>query len=299
MEPGTRAMGNSDTLKIAEIPSGIWNFSDYFDFPIDRSAMTVTDFLRQQNVTWVFGDDPGADFRVYKEENIRNGLLSFRRLRNEVEKRCEKIPYMNLNGEAQENSVIAYFLADPERTFSVAPGEKFKRLYFPSLWSDPHLDGWSERLDRICWIGRPLPERIRLAKKISQMGIGLDIYSKEPWPLPEWKGYAEDEIDTARQYKYRVVYENSLKNLYHSEKLFNSIRSGCVTYYISDPDLILPHLEGAFIQSNSTNLEEREDISADIVSEMRKVMFSERWEIYSFKHFFNTIIEFAINSVKD
>jgi ribosomal protein L16 Arg81 hydroxylase len=60
----------------------------------------------------------------------------------------------------------------------------------------------------------------------------------------------------------------------------------------------LPHLEGAFIQSNSTNLEEREDISADIVSEMRKVMFSERWEIYSFKNFFKTIIDTAINPVK-
>jgi len=291
-------MVHNDSKKIAEIPSGIWNFSQYFQFPVDRSDLTVADYLHQKNVIWTFGDDPDADFRVYKEENIKNGLLSLRRFRNEYEKKFEKIPYMNLNGEAQENSVIAYFLADPERTFSVAPGEKFKRLYFPSLWSDPHLDGWSERLDRICWIGRPLPERIRLAKKISQMGIGLDIYSKEPWPLPEWKGYAEDEIDTARQYKYRVVYENSLKNLYHSEKLFNSIRSGCVTYYISDPDLILPHLEGAFIQSNSTNLEGKEDISADIVSEMRKVMFSERWEIYSFKNFFKTIIDTVINPIK-
>jgi len=291
-------MVHNDIKKIAEIPSRIWNFTDYLDLPIDRSQITVSEYLTQRNVEWKFGDCSSADFRVYKEENIRNGLISGRRLKNEFQKRFEKIPYLNLNGEAQENSVIAYFLADPERTFSVAPGEKFKRLYFPSLWSDPHLDGWSERLDRICWIGRPLPERIRLAKKISQMGIGLDIYSKEPWPLPEWKGYAEDEIDTARQYKYRVVYENSLKNLYHSEKLFNSIRSGCVTYYISDPDLILPHFEGAFIQSNSTNLEEREDISADIVSEMRKVMFSERWEIYSFKNFFKTIIDTAINPVK-
>lgn len=291
-------MVHNDIKKIAEIPSRIWNFSQYFQLPVDRSDLTVADYLHQNNVIWTFWDDPNTDFRVYKEENIRNGLISGRRLKNEFQKRFEKIPYMNLNGEAQENSVIAYFLADPERTFSVAPGEKFKRLYFPSLWSDPHLDGWSERLDRICWIGRPLPERIRLAKKISQMGIGLDIYSKEAWPLPEWKGYAEDEIDTARKYKYRVVYENSLKNLYHSEKLFNSIRSGCVTYYIADPHLTLPHLEGAYIQSNSTNLEEREDISADIVGEMRKVMFSERWEIYSFKIFFKTIIDTAINSVK-
>ena len=292
-------MVTRDSIKIAEIPSGIWNFSDYFDFPVDRSGMTVKDFLRQQNVTWVFGDDPGADFRVYKEENIRNGLFSFRRLRNEYEKRCEKIPYMNLNGEAQENSKIAYFLADPERTFSVAPGKKFKRLYFPSLWSDPHLDAWEERLNRICWIGRPLPERIRLAKKISQMGIDLDIYSSEPWSLPEWKGYAEDEIATAMKYKYRIVYENSLKNLYHSEKLFNSIRSGCVTYYVSDPELTLPHLEGAYIRSNPVSFVEGQDTSPDVVKEMNNVMFTGRWEIYSFKNFFKTIIGTAISYIKN
>ena len=291
-------MVNNNTIKIAEISSGIWNFSDYFQFPVDRSNLTVSDYLQQKNVTWIFGDDPNADFRIFKEENIKNGLLSLRRLRNEYEKRFEKIPYMNLNGEAQEKSRIAYFLADPERTFSVAPGNRFKRLYFPSLWSDPHLDEWGERQDRICWIGRPLPERIRLAKKLSQTGVGLDIYSKEPWPLSGWKGYAEDEIDTARKYKYRVVYENSLENLYHSEKLFNSIRSGCVTYYVSDPELTLPHLKGAFIQSCPASLEVTEDNSSDIVKEMRKVMFTEQWEIYSFKNFFKTIIDTAIDSVK-
>lgn len=291
-------MVNSDIIRITEIPSRIWNFSQYFQFPVDRSDLTVADYLRQKNVVWTFGDDTNAGFRIYKEENIKNGLLSLRRFRNEYEKRFEKIPYMNLNGEAQENSKIAYFLADPERTFSVAPGRKFKRLYFPSLWSDSHLERWGERLDRICWIGRPLPERIRLAKKISHLGFGLDIYSKEPWPLPDWKGYAVDEIETAKKYKYRIVYENSLKNLYHSEKLFNSIRSGCVTYYISDPDLILPHLEGAFIRCDATIFKERADSNSGIVEEMWKIMFSERWEIYSFKNFFKTIIDTAINSIK-
>lgn len=85
-------MENNDMITIAEIPSRIWNFSDYFHLPIDQSEITVTDFLKHQNVRWIFGDDPRADFRVYKEENIRNGLLSFRRLRNEYEKRFENIP---------------------------------------------------------------------------------------------------------------------------------------------------------------------------------------------------------------
>ncbi|MFA5295889.1 MAG: hypothetical protein WC382_10285 [Methanoregulaceae archaeon] len=286
-------MNNGFTIKIAEIPSRIWNFSDYFQLPVDRSNLTVAEFLQQRNVIWSFWDDPNVDFRVYKEENIRNGLFSLRRFKNEYQKRFEKIPYLNLNGEAQENSRLAYFLADPERTYSVAPGSKYKRLYFPSLWSDPELDTWEERLDRICWIGRPLPERIKLAKEIMQMGIGLDIYSKEPWPLAGWKGFAEGEIETSRKYRYRIVYENSLKNLYHSEKLFNAIRSGCVTFYVSDPSLALPNLEGAFVRYDEGTLLQREDICQGVMNEIEESLYTDRWEVYSFRHFFQKIIDFA------
>jgi hypothetical protein len=285
-------MVNSDTIKIAEIPSKIWNLSDYFHFPIDRSEITVADFLKQQNVIWIFGDDPLADVRVYKEENLSNGLVSIRRLKNEYQKRVEKKPYLNLNGEAQENSKIAYFLADPERTISIAPGKKFKRLYFPSLWSDPHIETWDQRSDRICWIGRPLPERIRLAKKIVSMGIDIDIYSKEPWPLKTWKGYAVDEIETSQKYKYRIVFENSMKNLYHSEKLFNSIRSGCVTFYLADPNLELLHMKGAYVNMNYDNLLKREELSQRMLENIGEFMLSGGWEIYSFKSFFDRIIDF-------
>jgi len=280
-------------VKIAEIPSGIWNFRGYFNLPIDRSNTTVAEFLKQQNVIWISGDDPHADFRVYKEENIRNGLISLRRLRNEYEKRCENIPYLNLNGEAQENSRIAYMLADPTVTFSVAPGTKFQRLYFPDIWSDPHIESWEKRIDRICWIGRPLPERIRLAQKINELGIGLDIYSRKPWPLPNWKGYAADEIETSLKYKYRIVYENSTKNLYHSEKLFNSIRGGCVTFYLADPDLELPHAKGAYLSLTDENLLKREELSQKTLENMHEFLFSADWEVYSFKSFFNRFIDFS------
>jgi len=279
-------------IVISEIPSKIWNFTTYFGIPVDRSDLTVAEYLKQRNVIWKFGDDPSANARLYKEENLRNGLLSIRRLKNEYQKRIEKKPYINLNGEAQENSRISYLLADPERTFSVAPGNKFKRLYFPSLWSDPHTESWGERLDRVCWIGRPLPERIRLAKKINEMGIGLDIYSREPWPLPNWKGSAADEIETSSKYKYRMVYENSQKDLYHSEKLFNSIRSGCVTFYRADPDLELPHLKGAYLNMSNDSLLKKEEMSQQVLDKMHKVMFSQDWEIYSFKSFFTRIIDF-------
>jgi hypothetical protein len=282
------------SLVISEIPSKIWNFIPYFDLPIDRSRITVSEYLLQRNIEWRFGDDPHADFRVYKEENLFNGLISFRRLRNECQKRLDSTPYMNLNGEAQEYSKIAYFLADPDRTFSIAPGNKFNRFYFPSLWSDPHIDTWGERLDRVCWIGRPLPERIRLAKKINEMGIGLDIYSREPWPLLNWKGPGADEIEISRKYKYRMVYENSLKNLYHSEKLFNSIRSGCVTFYLADPDLDLPHLKEAYVNMSCDNLLNREELSQRTLDKIGELMLSRGWEIYSFKSFFNRIIEFFL-----
>jgi len=281
-----------DPLIIAEIPSGIWNFKPYFDMHVDRSTHTVADYLKQRNITWKFGDDPLADARVFKEENLSNGLISFRRFKNEYQKRVEKKPYLNLNGEAQENSKIAYFLADPDRTISVAPGKRFKRLYFPSLWSDPHIETWDQRSDRICWIGRPLPERIRLAKKLASMEIKIDIYSKEPWPLNNWMGYAPDEIEISQKYKYRIVFENSLKNLYHSEKLFNSIRSGCVTFYLADPDLELPHLKGAYLNLSCESLFKREELSQQILGKLHDVMFSKDWEIYSFRFFFDTIIDF-------
>jgi hypothetical protein len=279
------------SLIIAEIPSRIWNFNHYFNLPVDRTEITVSEYLKQRNIEWRFGDDPSADFRVYKEENLFNGLISVRRFRNEYQKRFEPMAYMNLNGEAQENSKIAYLLADPGRTFSVAPGNTFQRLYFPSLWSDPHIETWSERKDRICWIGRALPDRIRLAKKINEMGIGLDIYSREPWPLPNWKGPVVDEIETSLKYKYRMVYENSLKNLYHSEKLFNSIRSGCVTFYLSDPSLQLSELMDAYLPCNEKNFLERENVADNVTKKILDTMFSKKWEIYSFKSFFDRIID--------
>jgi hypothetical protein len=287
-----------DTLVISEIPSKIWNFNHYFQHPIDRTTTTVAEYLDQNKIDWIFGDDRHADFRIYKEENLANGFLTFRRLKNEYQKRFEKIPYMNLNGEAQERSRIAYLLADPKRTFSVSPGDTYHRLYFPSTWSDPHLETWEERLDRICWIGRPLPERIQLAKEVSKRGIGLDIYSKDPWPLPNWKGFIQDEIKTSLKYRYRIVYENSLKNLYHSEKLFNGIRSGCVTFYVADPQLELPHLKDAYIPFSPDAIEKKKELCGATIEGIQSVLFSDRWEVYSFRNFFNNIINFARKSVK-
>lgn len=285
-----------DKIVISEIPSGIWNFHYYFRGSVDRTDKTLDEYLAERNVSWIFGDVKDANLRVYKAENIRNGLVSFRRLKNEYQKSFQDIPYINLNGEAQEYSRFSYLIADPSKTYAVAPGNRFHRLYFPCFWSDPKLELWEDRLDRICWIGRPLPERLRLAREINKMGIGLDIFSRDPWPLPNWKGYAENEVETSRNYKYRIVFENSLKDLYHSEKLFHSIRSGCVTFYIADNNLELPHLEGAYLKFNQYTLEERDQLCDKVVNTMENVMFTDRWEVYSRREFFNLIINYAIKA---
>ena len=98
--------------------------------------------------------------------------------------------------------------------------------------------------------------------------------------------------ETSLKYKYRIVFENSLKNLYHSEKLFNSIRSGCVTFYVSDPELELPHLRGTYVNMSCDSLFQREELSKKILDKINELMFSTEWEIYSFKSFFNQIIDF-------
>ena len=59
-----------------------------------------------------------------------------------------------------------------------------------------------------------------------------------------------------------------------------------MAYHISDPDLTLLHLKRVSIQSNSTSLKERENFSADIVEDMRKVLSIDRCEIVSFKIWF-------------
>ena len=69
-----------------------------------------------------------------------------------------------------------------------------------------------------------------------------------------------------------------------------------MTYYISDPDLVLPHLEGAFVRFDVEKLHEREDLSQCVMAEVKKIMHTDRWETYSFRNFFGTIIDFTRDS---
>lgn len=280
-------------ITIAEIPSGIWNFTSYLSQPISSPlSETVSEYLEERDIRWVFGDVPDADFRVYKDENLGNGLLSVQRLKNEYRKHFGNGPYMNINGEAQEHSRLSYALADPDKTYSVAPGTRFKRIYFPVKWRQPHIDTWKDRLDRVCIIGRPLPERIELVSQLRKLEVPFDVYGPISWDIPEWKGHSDDIHNTALQYKYQIVYENSLQDLYHSEKLMNSIMAGCVTFYRADYNLVLP-VEGAFLRYSNHAILNRDTLSDGIVENMKKVIFGGWWELYSFKSFFDTIVNEA------
>ena len=198
-------------------------------------------------------------------------------------------------GEPRHIAPAAYTVARKENTLAIAPGKDLNRLYFASEWLDPRLDDWHKRAECICWIARPLPERILLARQLIDCGIPLHIYSREPWPVPVWQGHADDEVEVAHRYRYRIVMENSCVDGYHSEKLFNSIRCGCITFYRGDPSLDLSHASGAFLPLDQETVQRRDDIASDVLKGMEHFLFSSAWEIYSFKAFYSRIIELTKN----
>lgn len=277
---------------ISEMPSSNWELQPTFNLKIDRTGTTVAEYLEENKIVWQFGRK-SCDIRLYKEtpDQIAIGPI-VRKVPGKILRRSS--PHISLIGEPRELAPLSYRLADPKNTLAAAPGSKFERLFYACEWTDPLLDGWNKRLDRFCMIGRPTPERIELAKKMASLGIELDIYSRRPWPLPNWKGYAESEIETARRYKYKIVSENSSEYRYHSEKLFNSIRSGCVTFYSGDANLDLSFLGDSFFILSDQNLASYRELSSAVVKEMEKFMFSEAWEIYSFKQFYGRIIDLSL-----
>ena len=276
---------------ITEQPSPIWNLSPTFSLKIDRSGILVADYLKMCGVSWDFGENPDADCALYKEDV---GHLTASRVWMEVKKRLlNPIPFISLIGEPREFAPAAYLLAQNHNTFAVAPGRDLPRLYFASEWLDPMLDDWHKRADCVCWIARPLPERVLLARQLIDCGIPVHIYSRERWPLPVWQGYADDEVTVARRYRYRIVVENSCANGYHSEKMFNSIRCGCVTFYKGDPSLNLSHATGTFLPLDLETIQRRGDIASDVLKGIGRFMFSNAWEIYSFKAFYDRIIGLA------
>jgi len=279
------------SLHIAEMPSPTWSLGATFGLKADRSGISVADYLKGCDVTWQPANPGSADVRLYKPATLGRGgvgclkaILAFVRQRR---------PSVVLLGEPREVTPYDYFLASPRNTLAVAPGDTFGRLYFASEWTDPRLEDWHKREDRVCWIGRPLPARITLATRLEEAGIALDIFSRTPWPLASWRGYVEDEQATAARYKFRVVAENYATHAYHSEKLFNAIRSGNVAFYVSDPALKIPHLNGAYLPLDMALVRDRHSHAGSVLKGIERVMFTSAWEPYSFRAFYDRIIALA------
>jgi hypothetical protein len=279
-------------LTIYEAPSKLWTLGPTFSATIDRSGVTVADYLRERGVTWQRENPAAAHVHLCKPGHGRLGLGGYLRgyIRHglRTDRSC-----VVLLGEPREASPLEYRFARPENTLACAPGEDLARLYFGAEWIDPQLDGWPAREDRVCWIGRPTPSRVETARALERMNVPLDIYSLEPWPVSSWRGYAEDETGTSRRYRYRIVAENNASHGYHSEKLFNSIRSGCVTFYGSCPTLSLPHVKGAYLPLDPQAIAQRADHAPGVVEAMSRVMFTDAWTVYSFRAFYDRVIDMA------
>lgn len=278
----------ANNIIIAEVPSPSWELKHTLDLKIDRSRTTVRDFLEEQGITWVTADTSDADVRIVKE--MVSSSVSFRPALSHLRKLLRAQPTVTLLSEPVELARLSYRLAKPESTLAIAPGKLFERLMFASEWIDPQLDGWAGRLDSICWIARPTPERVAWAAALQERGLPLHIYSRQPWPLNCWKGYAENELHTARKYKYRIVFENSERDGYHSEKLLYGVRSGCVSLYRSGVIEDLPHINRVSLPLSLENLVQRDDLAPRILAGIEDFMYSDAWEIYSLKAFYSRLI---------
>jgi len=282
-------------IRIFDIPGQCWpQLIDHGPF-VDRTETSISEYLESLGLFFV-SNPRDADIFIRKAELSFLGDDSFSREFAIREKKISK-PSLFYIGEPRELAAAAYHYADPRATLAVAPGHEFKRFRFGRPWSDPELESWSMRSDRIVWIGRPIGHRLAIAKKLIEWGLPLDIYSREPWPLDCWKGPAKDDVETARHYKFRIACENSNAHQYHSEKLFTSLRSGCVTFYWGDPELDLSFAQGTHLKLTRENLERRFDHAPQLIEGMNRFLFSNRWEVYSIRQFIDQLNDSVRNAL--
>lgn len=262
---------------------------------VDRSGVTVDEYWQSKGIKFV-DTVAAADLVIRKAELSlpQNEFFEDERSRAHA---MGLRPSILLIGEPRELAPAAYRFADPQRSLVVAPGQEFERFTFGRPWSDPQLDDWHKRLDRFVWIGRPIGHRLAIAKRLVEMGLPLDIYSREPWPLDCWKGPAIDDVETARAYKFRIACENSDTYLYHSEKLFTGIRSGCVNFYWGDRHLDLSFAKGAYVPLRFHNLKDRYDLAPQILEGMHQFMFSTAWTVYSVRSFIDAVAKLIVARV--
>lgn len=281
-------------IRIVELQNENWNIDPDLD-DIDVGGKRAREYLLEHGIEWDMASRKAlkdADLLLFK------GVMDYpqypqrvaRAFLTEVAKRIYGKPYLTLMGEPREHCFFSYLFSDKEAALCVAPADDLDRIFLPQGWKDPHLEGWESRKDRICWIGRPMPDRVRAARALQEHGVELDIYSRQPWPLSCWKGYAQDDHSTSLGYRYRIVFENYSTHRYHSEKLFLSLRSGCITFYQADPELSIPEIDGLFVPYSPENILERNFDAHAIMRRMDRFMNSDGWLMYSHKAFFDTLI---------
>lgn len=276
-------------IRLHDLPSNCW--PSLFDqgLQIDRSGGLAPDYLDSLGYEFILDADK-ADAIIRKGNVSEARFPDFEAEKMLIQKFSTR-PSLLLMGEPRQLSPAAYRFAPRNRSLAIAPGSEFKRMYFARPWSDPQTENWKKREDKFCWIGRPWPGRIEWAQRLIKMGVKLDIYSQMPWPLPEWKGHALDDVETARSYKFRIVCENSLEDLYHSEKLFVGIKSGCVCFYLADPKLVLqPEIQGSFLNLTEENIKNRFELAEQVLEKSSKFLFSSSWETYSLRGFIDRMI---------
>jgi len=271
--------------------SNQWVLESFMTRKINRSDKDIRTYLREQGIEWL-RNSLNADIYIYKQfsGNSIGRLITNCMIAREKKKRN----YIDIISEPREIAPYAYFFAKPSRTITCAPGKEFNnRFYFPSDWHEPKLEGWHKRKNKFVFIGRPIHDRIKAIKELINLGLEVDIFSKEKWDLPGWKGYCKSELETSRKYKYRLAFENSHKHKYHSDKLFNGIRAGNITFYSSDPLLDLPFAKGIYVPFSAQNVLsyfEDKNKSENTLENISSFMFTDSWEVYSFKNFFDTLL---------
>jgi hypothetical protein len=184
-------------IKVAELHSDNWNIYPVLDSERIGDG-TLREHLLAQGIEWEAANKENirtADLLFYKgvmdlPPHPRRVLKAFMA---EVMKRVRGKPFLTLMGEPREHCRLSYLFSDKEAALCVAPDEELDRIFIPMEWRDPEIEGWGERKERWCWIGRPLPDRVRVAKELVRSGVPLDIFSKQPWPLASWKGFAPDD----------------------------------------------------------------------------------------------------------
>src|SRR4051812_33120608 len=55
-----------DRLRVYEAPSKLWTLQPTLTLKVDRSGMTVADFLNERGIVWQRDDPRNADIRIYK-----------------------------------------------------------------------------------------------------------------------------------------------------------------------------------------------------------------------------------------